>query len=224
MPTGTEALSAPSAIRNYTADTAERALQHRTCQQRSTEGHTLRRCDCLNADDAKEIFRHGQQSPGTVAGHGNVVFLIGGCRRRIHRCRMCHLLVLRHQRSGRHLGDHKAGIQAGIAGKKGWQSRTERGINQQRDTALGDCADLADRQCRLVSRECHRFGMEISTGNNRAVSQHQWIVGDCVGFDCQGARHRAQQIETGTPNLWLAANAIRVLHALVPFQMAFADR
>ena len=136
---------------------------------------------------------------------------------------MRHLLVLRHQRGGGDFSDHQAGIQSRLLREECRQAEGQRRIDQQRDAALGDRADLADGDRDLVGGEGDRLRVEIAAGHHRAVGQHQRVVGDGIRFDLQRAGRHAQQIEAGAIHLRLAADAIRVLHALVAFEMAVAD-
>ncbi len=55
-------------------------------------------------------------------------------------------------------------------------------------------------------------------------AKDQWIVGHRIGFDQQGACGIVDEVEAGAHDLRLAAQAVRVLHALVLHQMRFADR
>ncbi len=118
---------------------------------------------CFNADDSVEVFGHLQQAARTVAGHGNVVFLIGGGRCGINRCRMRHLLVFAHQCCGGYLRNHQAGIEARLFGKEGRQTKGQRWINQKCNPELGNCANFTDGKRDLVGCESNRFGMEITT-------------------------------------------------------------
>ena len=72
------------------------------------------------------------------------------------------MLVLAHQRGGGDLGDHQAGVEAGIGGEERRQVEAERRVDHQRDPALGDGADLGDRERDHVGGEAHRLGMEIA--------------------------------------------------------------
>ncbi len=128
---------------------------------------------------------------------------------------MRHLLVLAHQRRGGDLGDHQARIQPRLLGEEGRQAIGQGRVDQQRDAALGDGADLADGKGDLVGGEGHRFGVEIAAGHDGVVGQDQRVVGHGIGFDFERAPGRAQDVETGAIDLRLTANAIGILHALV---------
>ena len=134
---------------------------------------------------------------------------------------MRHLLVLRHQRGGRDFGDHQAGVEARLLRQECRQAVGQRRIDQQRDAALRDRADLADGERDLVGGEGHRLGVEIAAGNDGVVGQHQRIVGDRIGLDLERAGDRAQEVEAGAIDLRLAADAIGVLHALVALRYGF---
>ena len=101
----------------------------------------------------------------------------------------------------------------------------QRRVDQHGDAPLGERADLADRQRDHVGGEGDRLGVEIAAGQRFAgVGEDQRIVGDAVGLGLQRRRGLAQQVEHGAHHLRLAAQAVRVLHALVADQMRRADR
>ena len=86
-------------------------------------------------------------------------------------------------------------------------------------------ADLGDRQRHRVGREGHRLGVEVAAGQRLAgVGEDQRVVGDGVGLAHQHGGGMAHQVEAGAHHLRLAAQAVRVLHALVADEMRGADR
>ena len=74
----------------------------------------LRGAERLDAEDALEVRDHRRQAAGAVGRHRDVVLLVGGGRGRVGRAGGGEVLVLAHQRRGRDLGDHEAGVQAGV--------------------------------------------------------------------------------------------------------------
>jgi hypothetical protein len=100
----------------------------------------------------------------------------------------------------------------------------QRGINERGDASLADCADLGQCKRNLVSGKCDRLGVEISARDDLSgLNQHQRIVRDSVGFDRQRARSLCQQVKHGAGHLWLAAQTIRILHALVALEVRLAN-
>ena len=77
------------------------------------------------------------------------------------------LLVLGHQRRGRHLRDHEAGIKPGLRRQERRQARQRR-VDQHGDAPLRERADLADRQRDHVGREGHRLGVEVAARQHHA--------------------------------------------------------
>ncbi len=137
---------------------------------------------------------------------------------------MGELLVFRHQRRRRDLRNHQSGIETRFLGEESRQAVAERGVDQKGDAALGNGADFAHRKRDLVGGKGDRFGMEIAARDDGIVRKHQRIVGDGVGFDRQGGCDGTQEVEAGAVDLWLAADAIGILHALVALDMALANR
>ena len=100
----------------------------------------------------------------------------------------------------------------------------QRRIDQHGDAPLGERADLADRQRDHVGGERHRLGVEIAAGQRGIVlGKDQRIVGDAVGLGLQRVGRLAQHVERGAHHLRLAAQAVRVLHALVADEVRGAD-
>ena len=101
----------------------------------------------------------------------------------------------------------------------------QRRIDQHGDAALGERADLADRQRDHVGGEGDRLGVEIAARQRLVgVGEDQRIVGDAVGLVGERRRGLAQEIEAGAHHLRLAAQAIGVLHPLVAGDVRGADR
>ncbi len=66
--------------------------------------------------------------------------------------------------------------------------------------------------------------MEVATADDLAGGQDQGVVGDGVRLDLQRAGGHAQDIHRRAGDLWLAADAIGVLHAGIAVAVAVADR
>ena len=85
----------------------------------------------------------------------------------------------------------KPELSAAIAHQERRQAR-QAGVEQQRDAALGDGADLGDRQRQDVGREGHRLGVEVAAGDHVAgVGEHQRVVRHGVGLDHAARARRA---------------------------------
>ena len=84
----------------------------------------------------------------------------------------------------------KPELSAAVAHQEGRQAR-QAGVEQQRHAALGDGADLGDRQRDDVGREGHRLGVEVAARDHLAgVGEDQRVVGRRIGLDdAARARH-----------------------------------
>ena len=159
-----------------------------------------------------------------MGGHADMVFLIGGGRCRIRHAGHGDVLVLAHQRRRRDLGDHQAGVEAGARCQEGRKVEGEGGVHHQRHAALGDRTDFRQCQRDHVGCEAHGFGVEIAARNDLPTAgEYQRIVRCGIRLDLQRAGGLPQHIHRGTRHLWLAADAIGVLDALVAREMAFTD-
>ena len=134
---------------------------------------------------------------------------------------MRHLLVFGHQRCRGDFGNHQARVKARLLGEERRQSVGEGRVDQKGDAALRDRADFADGKGNLVGCKGNRFGVEVATGNDGIIRQDQWVIRDRIGFDFERAGNRAQEIEAGTVDLRLAADAIGILNALVACRYGF---
>ncbi len=104
------------------------------------------------------------------------------------------------------------------------QSR-QRGIDQERDAALGQRADLGDREGQHVGGERHRLAMEIAARQHLVgVGEDQRVVGHAIGLDFEHRRREAEMVEAGAHDLGLAAQAIGILHARIVLEMRAPDR
>ena len=163
---------------------------------------------------------HRPEAAGAVAGHGDVVLLVGRGRGRVDGGRVRELLVLAHQRGGGDLGDHQARVEAGLGSEEGGQPEGEGRVDEERDAALGDGADLADGERQDVGGEGHRLGVEVAAGDDLVVGEDERVVGDRVRLGDEGGGGLAQEVEGGAVDLRLAADAVGILHAAVAFEVA----
>ena len=127
-------------------------------------------------------FRPSTPGAGAVRGHRDMVLLVRGGGDRIDAGRIGAGLVLGDKRGSGHLRDHEAGIEPRLRGQKRGQPGKRR-IDQKRDPALGQRADLANRERYHVGGEGDWFGVKITT-RQRFVRfrEDQRIVGDPVGL------------------------------------------
>ena len=90
------------------------------------------------------------------------------------------------------------------------------GIDQHRQAAFRQGADLADGNSRHVGGECDRFRMKIPAGQDVAgIAEYDRIVRDRIGFPLEVTVDVVEQIKAGTEHLRLAPNAVRVLHTSI---------
>ena len=137
--------------------------------------------------------------------------------------RMRERLVLRRERRGGDVRHHEAGVEPGSRTRNGGKPRQRR-IDQQRDAPLGERADLGDRQRQDVGGERDRLGVEVAAREDLArFREHERIVGHRVRLDEQRRGDVADQVEAGAHHLRLAAQAVRILHAIVVDQVRAAN-
>jgi hypothetical protein len=79
-------------------------------------------------------------------------------------------------------------------------------VHHQRDAALGERADFGDRQRDIIRRHRHRFGVEVTAGDDVIFGgKDQRVIGDRVGFGQQHFRRLADLRQAGAHHLRLAA-------------------
>ena len=99
------------------------------------------------------------------------------------------------------------------------------GVDQHRHAALGNRTDLGDGERAGIRCEGDRLGVEVAARDElRLVGEHQRIVGHRVRLAHEHQRGMAQLVEACADDLRLAAQAVRVLHAVVAHEMRAADR
>ena len=92
-------------------------------------------------------------------------------------------LFSRGQRRRRHVRDHEAAVEPRLGREERRQAR-HAGVDQHRDAALGDRADLGDRDRHRVGGQRDRLGVEVAARDQLAavVREDQRVVGDGVGL------------------------------------------
>ena len=115
----------------------------------------------FNADDRHGVIGHRRQAPCAMRGHRDVILLVGRGRNGIDAGRMGEGLVLGDQRGCGHLRDHKPGIEPGLRGQKRRQTGQSR-IDQERDPALRERADFANRERDHIRGEGDRLGVKVA--------------------------------------------------------------
>ncbi len=167
----------------------------------------------LDGQDVGHVGDHGLQPACGEGGHGNMVFLVGAGGQRIHAGRVGQRLVFAGQGGGGHVGDHQAAVEAGI-GRQEWRQARDTGVDHHGHAPLGDGADLGDRAGHRVAGQGHGLGVEVAAADE-VVTDDQRVVRHGVGFAQQHQRRVAKLVQAGPHHLRLAAQAVRVLHAVV---------
>ena len=140
----------------------------------------------LDAENGGEVVRHIAHPARGVRRHRDMIFLVRTGRRRIDRAGSGALLVLGVECGGRHLGDHEAGVEAGIGREKRRQAEIQRGVDQSamRRSLI---APISGKPGDLVRGKGDRLSVEIAARDDLStVRQDQRIVGDGIGFDRSG--------------------------------------
>ncbi len=118
-------------------------------------------------------------------------------------------LVLAGQRRRGHLGHHEARIEARLRHQEGRQAAHLR-IHHQRGAALGERADLGDRDRHRVGGDRDRLGVEVAAGDDLAgIGEDQRVVGDRIGLAADHRGRMAQGVEAGAHHLGLAPGGCR---------------
>ena len=201
-----------------------RLPERRRGRERRAQVDPLRGGEQLDRDDAGAVGGHVGEPAGGKRRHADVVFLVRRGRQAVDARRVRERLVLARERGRRHLRDHEAGIHPAVLDQERRQPR-KRGVDEERDAALGKRPGLRDCHCERVRHERHRLGVEVASGEDLiAAGEDERIVGDRVRLGLEHARGVAHLIEARSHHLGLAAQAVGVLYARVVFQMRAADR
>ena len=133
------------------------------------------------------------------------------------------LAVLRDQRGCGDLWHHEAGIQTRPWCQECWQPRQRR-IDQHRNAAFRDGADLAQRKRDDVGCEGNRLAVKVAAGQRfRWIAADQRIVRYTVRFDLQRRGRMTKDTQRGARHLRLATQAIGILHAIIAGQVRRTD-
>ena len=204
------------------ANQLHRHLEFCRGQMRRAQIHTLGCGQQFNRQNVGHVVGDIAQLARGEGRHRHMIFLVGAGRQAVHTGRMRIGFIFAGQRGGGDMGNHEPGIDAAVAHQKRRQAR-QRGVDQQRDTALGQRADFGSRDRQIVGGEGHRLGMKVAARQHfMGIRKHQRIVGDGIGFAQQHQAGVTHLIETGAHHLRLAAQAVGVLH-LVAMGVAGID-
>ena len=202
--------------RPHSRTIAMRALERRRRLQRPAEVDALRRGEQLDRDDGRRVARHRREPARGEGRHADVVFLVRRGRQRIDAGRMRERLVLGRERRRRDLRDHEARIDAAVA-RRG----TAAGPTASRRSAARCGARRArrSRRSRAPARRPRTRPARRGSCRRRATSprlgEHQRVVGDARSPRSAASRAALRiVVEAGAHHLRLAAQAVRVLHAV----------
>ena len=157
--------------------------------QRRVEVAALRGGQQLDADDRGGVLGHRQQPARAVRRHRDVVLLVGRGRDRIDARRIGALLVLRHQRRGRHLRDHEAGVQPGLRA-----SGTPAGPDSAGSTSMAmrrSASEPISQSASAIMSAAKATGSAWKLPPDSAssvVGEDQRVVGDAVRLDRRASR------------------------------------
>ena len=180
----------------------------------AAEVDALRRGEQLNREHAARVLRHRSEPAGRKGRHADVIFLVRRGRQAVDRGRVRERLVLGGERSRGDLRDHEPGIESALAHQERGQL-AQAVIDQHRDATLGERADLGDGERQVVGGKGHGLRMEVAAGEHVAfLAKDERVVGDAVGLEQERACDVLDLLQAGARNLGLAAQRIRVLHAV----------
>ena len=119
--------------------------------------------------------------------------------------------------------DHESGIETGV-GRQKWRQPRHAGINQHCDAALGDGADFGDGDGHRVAGKATGSAWKLPPEIICCVSPNtSGLSVTALASRSNDQRRVAQLVEAGAHHLRLAAQAVRVLHAIVVFFVRMAD-
>ena len=157
--------------------------------------------------------------------HRDMVLLIGGGRDRIDAGRIGALLVLGDQRRGRHLRDHEARVEPRAAASGSRAGPTAPGRPASRCGARRSSRSRRSRCAIMSAAKATGSAWKLPPDSASSVSAKISGLSETpLASVLERRRGLAQQVERRAHHLRLAAQAIRVLHALVVDAMRSADR
>ena len=120
-------------------------------------------------------------------------------------------LVFADQSGCRILGDHEAGVQAGMFHQEGGES-AQGVVDQPFQTAFRNVGDFGDPDAQEVEGQGHGFAVEVPAGDHVTIRQHNGVVGGRIDFNVHFVFHKAQSIFAGPVDLGYAAQAVGILY------------
>ncbi len=192
-------------------------LEHAGRLQRAAQVEALGRGEQLDGQHVAHVIVHLGQLERGGGAHRHVVLAAGRRRDRIDRRRVGQDLVLGHQRGGRDLGDHEAGVQAALGRQERRQPARHVRVDQLLDPPLADAGQLGHRRGRGVERQRHRLAVEVAARQDLAavgragVDEDQRVVGRGAGLALEHAAGERQHVARRAVHLRHAAQRVRVL-------------
>ncbi len=200
------------------ANGIEGLASERAGVQRSEKIDALAGTEEFDRKNVLEIVEHALETASAAHAHGDVVFLIAGSGDGIDRMRRGESAVFAGERSGGDLGNHEAGIEAGMRGEEGGKKTGER-IGHLLDTAFRDAAESGNGNGELVGGHGERLAVEIAAGDDVAFGvffgEHERIVGGAVELHKGHFAGLNDGVANGTVHLRSATEGVGVLNARV---------
>ena len=171
---------------------------------------------------------HRLQPARREGRHRDVVFLVGAGRQAVDAGRVGERLVLARQRRRGDVGDHEAAVQARRRrSRNGGRRETSASISiAMRRSAIAPTSAIASAIASAARATGSAWKLPPETSSPRPVpslaGEDERVVGDGVRLAQQHQRGVAQLVEAGADDLRLAAQAVRVLHAIVALEMTSA--
>ena len=192
--------------------------------QRRAQVEPVRGARQLDREDAREVGERGAQLACGRPAHRDVILLHRARRQRADARGARQPAVLGDERGLRVLGDHEAGVDARLGGEERRQPVRARGVEQPVGAALGDPADLGDRDGEEVEREAERRAVEVAARLDAAVRQHHRVVDRARQLAGRHPLGVGERVARGAVDLRRAAQRVGVLHAVVVVAVAGDDR
>src|SRR5205085_3329285 len=175
-------------------------------------------------DAALDALDYGAQLQGRRHAHRDVILLAAVGRQVVHARRVRQHLALVQERDGDDLRDHVARLDARASGEEGRQPLVLVGVDEAVNPSLDDVAEVHERYARVVEGDGERRAVEVAARNDLArVGEDERVVGGRARLHFDGRARVRECVAAGPVHLRHAAQGVRVLHALVAFEVRGAN-
>ncbi len=122
------------------------------------------------------------------------------------------------------LGDHQAGVDAGVVGEEGRQAAVAGDVEEAVGAPLADAGEVGDADGEEVEDVRHRCAVEVAVRLHPSVVEHGRVVDGRRQFPLGDQRGVADGVTDAAVHLRRAAQGVGVLHHAVADPVAGQDR